>query len=171
MEGFGLESQVSSDDEGVNSDKLVPVSEAIRYRKRAQIAEKKAAELQEQLKEAVEKKDVLAGKVSEIKLEHDLADKLITAGAVDLEAAMLIAKSRMQGDEQADADVVIEQLRKQKGYLFDETEHVSAASKTAGVKERVSSGKKVLERAAKKAATSGNRADLQEYLRLRRQYV
>lgn len=171
MEGFDLESQVSSDGEGANSDKLVPVSEAIRYRKRAQIAEKKAAELQEQLREAVEKKDVLAGKVSEIKFEHDLADKLITAGAVDLEAAMLIAKSRMQGDEQADADAVIEQLRKQKGYLFDETERVSAASKTAGVKERVSSGKKVLERAAKKAATSGNRADLQEYLRLRRQYV
>jgi len=45
MEGFDLESQVSSDGEGVNSDKLVPVSEAIRYRKRAQIAEKKAAEL------------------------------------------------------------------------------------------------------------------------------
>ena len=171
MEGFDLESQVSSDDEGVNSDKLVPVSEAIRYRKRAQIAEKKAAELQEQLKEAVEKKDFLAGKVSEIKLEHDLADKLITAGAVDLEAAMLVAKSRMQGDEQADADVVIEQLRKQKGYLFDEMERVLAPSKTAGVKERVSSGKKVLERAAKQAATSGNRADLQEYLRLRRQYV
>ena len=171
MEGFDLESQVSSDGEGSNSDKLVPVSEAIRYRKRAQIAEKKAAELQEQLKEAVEKKDVLAGKVSEIKLEHDLADKLITAGAVDLEAAMLIAKSRMQGDEQADADVVIEQLRKQKCYLFDETERLSATSKTAGVKERVSSGKKVLERAAKQAATSGNRADLQEYLRLRRQYV
>ena len=92
MEGFDLESQVSSDDAGVNSDKLVPVSEAIRYRKRAQIAEKKAAELQEQLREAVEKKDVLAGKVSEIKLEHDLADKLITAGA------RLSGKSETYGD-------------------------------------------------------------------------
>ena len=101
MEGFDLDSQVSSDGEGVNSDKLVPVSEAIRYRKRAQIAEKKAAELQEQLREAVEKKDVLAGKVSEIKLEHDLADKLITAGAVDLEAAMLIAKSRTHGHDES----------------------------------------------------------------------
>ena len=36
MSEIDFESQVSSEDEGASSEKLVPVGEAIRYRKRAQ---------------------------------------------------------------------------------------------------------------------------------------
>jgi hypothetical protein len=46
-----------------------------------------------------------------------------------------------------------------------------ASSKTAGVKERRPSGASTLERAAKRAATSASRADMQEYMRVRRQFV
>ena len=38
--------------------------------------------------------------------------------------------------------------------------------KTAGARDRAASGQGVLERAAKRAATTGNRGDLQEYLKL-----
>lgn len=44
--------------------------------------------------------------------------------------------------------------------------------KTQGVKEvRGSGGRAVLEKAAKRAAGSGNRTDVQEYMRIRRSFV
>jgi len=82
---------------------------------------------------------------------------------------VLVAKVRMEGQEEADVDGVIEQLKKEKQYLFGgDNTRTAAAQKTAGVKDRVQNRQAVLERAAKKAATTGNRTDLQEYLKLRR---
>ena len=77
----------------------------------------------------------------------------------------------MNTTEDADVDSVIEQLRKEKDYLFARQEIVAAVTKTAGVKEKMPGGRSVLERSARKAATSGNRADVQEYLRVRRQFI
>lgn len=171
MEGFDLDSHVSSDDEVCNSDKLVPVGEAIRYRKRAQGAERTAEQLQEQLREATAENKRISGELDGIKNDRMLTDRLMAAGVNDLEAATLIAKARMKEDEQVDVESVVEKLKKQKGYLFDQIDMPAVASKTESVKERCSSGRGVLERAAKRAATSGNRADMQEYLRMRRQYV
>ena len=171
MEGFDLDSHVSSGDEVSNSDKLVPVGEAIRYRKRAQGAEKEAEQLQEQLREIRAENERITGELESIQNDRMLTDRLTAVGVNDLEAAVLIAKARMKEDEQADIESVVEKLKKQKSYLFGQVEMPAAASKTEVVKERGSSGRGVLERAAKRAATSGNRSDMQEYLRLRRQYV
>jgi len=151
--------------------KLVPVTESIRYRKRAQSAEKKIESLTEQLAQAQQQTAKLAQQLSDIKAEQTLTKKLISAGAVDVESAVLLAKARMQGQTQADPDSVIEQLKKEKQYLFSRSDEVVTATKTAGAKERSTNVHAVLERAAKKAATTGNRTDLHEYLRLRRQYL
>ena len=70
-----------------------------------------------------------------------------------------------------DVDSEVEELKKEKSYLFDLAEGVVAASKTSGVKDKKSGGLRSLEVAAKRAATSGNRVDVQEYLRVRRQFV
>ncbi|MCK4888273.1 MAG: hypothetical protein KAS96_12855 [Planctomycetes bacterium] len=154
--------------------KLVPVSESIRYRKRAQSAEKKVAVLENQLAQVSGEANDLTSKLSMVEQERRLSDKLLAAGAVDVEAAVLLAKSRIAGDGQADIDGVVEQLRVEKGYLFagSDGEGVVASRKTATAKDRtsdVSSGG--LERLAKKAVASGSRVDLQEYLKLRRNYV
>ena len=154
-----------------DSAKLVPVTESIRYRKRAQSAEKKIESLTEQLAQAQQQTAKLAQQLSDIKAEQTLTKKLISAGAVDVESAVLLAKARMQGQTQADPDSVIEQLKKEKQYLFSRSDEVVTATKTAGAKERSGNVHAVLERAAKKAATTGNRTDLHEYLRLRRQYL
>ncbi len=45
------------------------------------------------------------------------------------------------------------------------------AKKTAGAKDRVQSSQMVLEKAAKEAAVTGSRTDLQKYLKLRRNFV
>ena len=152
--------------------KLVPVSESIRYRKRAQSAEKENESLAQALAEAKAESSRMAEQLSGMELEQKLMRKLAGAGTVDLETAVLIAKARMEGSKNTDVDSVIEQLKREKQYLFaDERGSSVAAQRTAPAKDRVTSNQSVLERAAKKAATTGNRADLQEYLRRRRNFL
>ena len=170
MSESDFENQVSSEDEAVGSEKLVPVGEAIRYRKRAQNAEQEAAELRRQLTTSQAENESLAGRVTEIKTEQELVSLLTAAGAADLEAAVLMAKARMAGSD-GDAKDVVEQLRKEKDYLFAQQQESAAVSMTSGVKGRRSSGKKVLERAAQKASATGSRAAVQEYMRLRRKFI
>jgi len=154
-----------------NSLKLVPVAESIRYRKRAQSAEKKVETLTEQLVEAKSRVSEMAEELKSIQVKQKLMRKLATAGAVDLEAAVLIAKAKTEGDTEADLDGVIEQLKKEKQYLFATTSGAVTAKKTASAKDRIQNSQTILERAAKRAAATGNRTDLQEYLKLRRNFV
>jgi hypothetical protein len=109
--------------------------------------------------------------LNSIGLEQKLTHKLAAAGAVDLEATLLIAKARIEGRDEADLDGVIEQLKKEKQYLFGGTGAAATAKKTAGAKDRMQNSQTILERAAKKAATTGSRTDLQEYLKLRRSFI
>ena len=155
---------------------LVPVAESIRYRKRAQSAEKKLEVLVEQLAQAQTQTAQLSEQLNSAQAEQKLLRQLAAAGAVDLETAVLLAKERMakarvEGQSQADAAGVIEQLKKEKHYLFGGAGAGAAPAKTAGAKDRLASNETILERAAKRAATSGSRTDLHEYLRLRRNFL
>jgi hypothetical protein len=165
--------EIVSDDAEQHDDnmKLVPVTESIRYRRRAQSAEKQVEDLSEQLAQAESQAAKMSEQLNEIRLERNLMRKLAAAGAVDLEIAVLIAKDRLESDNNADHDSVIEQLRKEKQCLFTAGKETLAAKKTSGVKDRVQNSQTVLEKAAKKAATTGSRTDLQQYLKLRRNYV
>jgi hypothetical protein len=165
-------SEVESEQDEGQGLKLVPVSESIRYRKRAQSAEKKAEALAEELAQAKAEASRLAEHLSGIEVEQKLVKKLAAEGAVDIETAVLIAKARIEAEDASEVDGVIEQLKKEKGYLFGSQDGSAAtAKKTAGVRDRVGSKQAVLERAAKRAAASGGRVDLQEYLRLRRNFA
>ena len=174
MSPIETQDTLSEDNEGAtvnDTTRLVPVAESIRYRKRAQNAEKKLEVLTEQLAEAKSQTEKISEQLNTIQTEQKLMHKLVAAGAVDLETATLIAKVRMQNQNEADVDGVIEQLKKEKQYLFGGTGSSVTPGKTAGARERVVNNQTVLERAAKKAATTGNRADLQEYLKLRRNFL
>ena len=171
MSEVDFESQVLSGDADGGEEKLVPVREAIRYRKRAQSAEQEAVDLGEQVRELKAVNEKLDGELSGMKLDHELAKKLVSAGVCDVDAAVLIAKDRMRDQEDAEVDGVIEQMRKEKGYLFGAREGSVSALKTAGVRENLSGGQRVLENVGQKAAASGSRVDLHEYMRARRQFV
>jgi hypothetical protein len=151
--------------------RLVPVAESIRYRKRAQSAEKKIETLTEQLAQANSQTTELSEQLSDIQTEQKLMRQLAAAGAVDLETAVLIARARMQDKDDADVSGVIEQLKREKQFLFTTGSPGPAPTKTAGARDRVTNSQTLLERAAKKAATTGNRTDLHEYLKLRRNYL
>lgn len=171
MNQVDLENQVSSEDEGLGTEKLVPVSEAIRYRKRAQTAEKQVSELNEQLHKSREQNEQLSGQFEAVKFEQELTGKLTAAGVNDLEAAILLAKARVDTSEDGDIDSVVEQLKKEKGYLFSDIKEPVAASRTSGVREKTTTRHTLLAKAAEKAAATGNRTDVQEYLKARRQYL
>ncbi len=149
----------------------VPVAESIRYRKRAQSAEKQIETLTEQMAQANSQTAELSEQLSDIQTEQKLTRQLAAAGAVDLETAVLIARARMQDQDDADVTGVIEQLKKEKQYLFAGSSTGAAPTKTAGARDRVTNSQTLLERAAKKAATTGNRTDLHEYLKLRRNFI
>jgi len=154
------------------NERLVDVSEAIRYRKRAQSAEQKQAILEQELAENRTEVERLNKNLSQMTFERQLIDKLVSAGVRDLEAAVIIGRARLEDDKKATAADVVEQLKKEKGYLFSDTGFTAAAgTKTSGVKDKLSGTTSTLERAAKKAAKSGLRTDLQEYLRARRNFV
>jgi hypothetical protein len=164
------ETEVGQED--IINQKLVPVAESIRYRRRAQSAEKKVEVLSGQLSQAKSQAGKLSEQLSAVQFEQKLMCKLVACGAVDLEAAVLIAKARLEEQDDADLDGVIRQLRREKQYLFSGTAIVAAtAKKTAGAKDRMQNSQTIVERAAKKAAATGNRTDLHEYLKLRRNFV
>jgi hypothetical protein len=192
MSQIDAEAQVSSQDTeiddqaDVGSGKFVPVNRAIHYRRRAQAAEQKVHELSEQLNAVRCEAQELVRKMNQLQTEQVLTHKLVVAGASDLETALLVAKARASFDG-ADPDGIVEELISEKPHLFGSTaggrgstrandagavENTSgAAPKTAAVKDRRASGRSSLEKAAAKAASTGSRVDLQEYLRLRRNFV
>jgi hypothetical protein len=163
-----VETAETQDANGNDGTKLVPMVESIRYRKRAQSAEKQAETLTEQLAEADRKIAQMSQELSNLQVERQLTQKLVAAGVIDLEAAVLVASARLEGYGQAGIDDCVAQLRKEKPYLFPAPPEASAFRKTAGAKDRAKQTRTALEQAAKQAARTGNRADLQHYLKLRR---
>jgi len=136
--------------------------------------ERTAAELAEARAETAR----LAEELKETRTEKELLRRLASEGTCDLEAAVLIAKSRLAKDEKTDLNAVVEQMKKEKQYLFVRPDAGQTAERgTAGTPVRTSPTKEqknaggALERAAKKAAATGSRNDLQEYMRKRRSIV
>ena len=156
------------DESTTDAGKLVPITESIRYRRRAQSAEKQAQELTDQLTQANETISQMSQDLEGVQRDQELTRKLSAAGATDLEAALLVAKARMKGRAEADIDACVEQLRNEKRYLFGQPTETVTPRRTAGAKDRVTQNQTALQRAAAKAARSGHRTDLQHYLKLRR---
>lgn len=162
------EQQHEYDERESDVTRLVPVTESIRYRRRAQSAEKSAQEMADRLAQANEQLAQMSEDLEGLRFDRELTDKLTAAGVTDLESAMLIAKNRMQGDGEPDVEAVVATLKAEKRHLFGRASETVTSRKTIGVRDRAACGRAALEQAAAKAARTGKRTDLQEYLRLRR---
>ena len=151
-------------------EKTVPVSEAIRYRKRAQAAEQQAEELTRQVEQLRREHGQLTEQLQSQRHDEELSKRLTAAGVTDVEAGVLLTRKRM-GDG-GDLDAAIERLRQDKPHLFPshQREANSAPKKTAGAKERPGTSP-TMAQAAQQAAASGRRSDVHEYMRVRRTRV
>ncbi|NLK42365.1 MAG: hypothetical protein GX298_09975, partial [Planctomycetes bacterium] len=87
-----------SEDNGNENEKLVPVTEAIRYRKRAQQAEKQLAEVQEQLSFQREQAAGLGEQLEALQRQNALREALIAAGTSDLETTLLLGQARLAAE-------------------------------------------------------------------------
>jgi len=151
-------------------EKTVPVSEAIRYRKRAQAAEQQAEELTRQVEQLRREHGQLTEQLQSQRHDEEMSKRLTAAGVTDVEAGVLLTRKRM-GDG-GDLDAAIERLRQDKPHLFPspQREANSAPKKTAGAKERPGTSP-TMAQAAQQAAASGRRSDVHEYMRVRRTRV
>lgn len=172
-----------ADADAVAAEKLVPVAESIKHRRRAQQAEKRAEQLEQQLRDsqtqieshlerlatAEAQRDELTERLAGVQQRHRIERMLIECGAVDVEAACLLLDK--QGGLGPDADEPAVQAAVEK--LLTDRPHLcgrgaALPEPTATGRARPAVGAKLVE-AAQQAARSGDRRDIAKYLRLRRQ--
>lgn len=176
--------ELDAGDVDAQSGRQVPVAEAIKYRRRAQQAENRLHEVEQQLTQAQEQlarhaqdaqsvhaeKAQLAQELAQTRRRHLAGRLLEQAGAIDPEAAMTLLEQRVPlGGETDDAQVqqAVETLLAEKPYLVKPP--ASLGPMTASTKARAGSSLSRLAQAARRASQSGNRRDLAQYLRARRQ--
>lgn len=164
-------------------EKLVPVSESIRYRRRAQQAEQRTEQLEQQLQEtqtqlqqqleqlaqAESQRDELSDHLARVHHEGRVDSMLREFGVIDTEAAALLLNQRddlTPDTEDARLRHAIESLLTDRPYLSGQSA-ARLPEQTATGRDRAG-GARVVE-AARRAARSGDRRDVAEYLRLRRQ--
>ena len=167
------------------ASKLVPVGESIKYRHRAQQAENRLQNQEQQLRELQAHHETHKEELASIESQRDEARYQLTvtenrlasermlseAGAIDLEAASLLLSKRMDFGEPFDAESLArntEQLLLDKPFLR-KGHGAALPPKTAGARLPGTSATAQLTEAAERAIGSGNRKDIVEYLRLRRQ--
>lgn len=147
-------------------ERMVPLSESVRYRRRAQAAERRYKELEERL-------SGVRGELERTREALDSAERrrqidllLIEAEARDLEAARLLTEAAVAQMDEVDVEAAVSELRRRKPYLF---RSVDRGGSPGGRSQRYRGGAgDQLDEAAAEAAVSGNRRDLLRYLRLRR---
>jgi len=164
--------------------RLVPVAEAIKYRRRAQQAEQELQQVEQKLNDVQtqfeERLDQLAtAEAQRDELQHQLetdrtrgrAERMLyEAGAVDIEAALALLERRADLGAELDEEALAQavgQLLQDKPFL--RAPAAAPAGKTASPRLQHAAANTRLAQAASQAAQSGNARDVAEYLRLRRQ--
>lgn len=148
-----------------SQEKLVPVNEAIRYRKRAQAAEQALTELRAQLEQTQQSYEQAERTIDSLERRQRMDELLTEADAIDLDAARLLTEAAVQGMDEPDLAEAVADLRRYKPYLFRAELEAPGGLALA---PRLDGADDPLARAAEQAQDSGDRRDLLRYLRLRR---
>jgi small-conductance mechanosensitive channel len=165
--------------------KLVPVAESIKYRRRAQQAEERLQQVEQQLKDVQQQVQQRADEIAQAQAQRDdakqrivemrnrlLAQRLMSqAGVIDAEAAWTLLQDRMDLGKELDEDAI---ARGVEGLLLDkpflrQSPHPPVGPATASARAPAAARAAQLAQAADRAARSGGRKDIANYLRLRRQ--
>lgn len=173
------------DDSPDSGAKQVPVAEAIKYRRRAQQAESGLQELEQKLEGLQSQINQQCDQLAAAEAQRDesqtqltvtenrlAAERLLgSAGVVDIETASMLLSQRVDLADDLDAEALsgtVERLLLDKPFLRSASD-AALPSKTASARPGHRSAAGQLARAAQLAAQSGDRKDVAEYLRLRRQ--
>jgi hypothetical protein len=151
--------------DGAATDKLVPVSEAIRYRKRAQTAEQQLEQINEELRVMSAKLEEANQTVAGLERRQKVDALLMESDAIDLEAARLLTEQAVLMMDEPDIELAVNDLRRHKPYLFRRRRGLDDSAMAPSIHP---DGHDPAEQAAEQAARTGDRRDLLRYLRLRR---
>ena len=170
-QGFEPTTDVASEDRSMErGERMTTVGEAIRYRKRAQAAEKQVAQLNAQLEQREEEYSVTHHRLTTLERENALTRQLLRAGATDIEVTLLLTQEKLDGNEASEKEMsaAIETIRTERPYLFAGGDAGRVGPSSAGVRPGPMYGREALRRQAEKTTSSNSRKDMQEYLKLRR---
>ncbi|MEM8782065.1 MAG: hypothetical protein AAGE65_04325 [Planctomycetota bacterium] len=145
------------------SDRLVPVTESIRYRKRAQLAETQSEALQRRVDELTRALADNEQTIAALERRQRIDAELAKADAVDFDVVRLLTEAAVSAMDEPDVAEAVDDLRRHKPYLF--RLRGRAARNMGPTPQDLASP---LEDAAERAIASGDRRDLLQYLRLRR---
>lgn len=143
--------------------KLVPVTESIRYRRRAQAAERELAELGQRCDQLQQSLEEAEQQVARTERRRQIDQMLIESDAIDLEAARLLTEAAIEQMDDADVSLAVSELRQRKPYLFRR-----ASAPVGGMSPKSRRNGPPIDDAAEAAAVTGDRRDLLRYLRMRR---
>jgi len=165
MDGRTVDDVLPAESEGGDgAQTLVPVSEAIGYRKRAQAAEQQVGQMREQLEGVQSQLDEAKQTINSLERRQKIDELLAESEAIDVDAARLLTEHAVMQMDEPDLAAAVEDLKRHKPYLFRRRASGGASVMAARVEDR-SDG---FEQAAEQAVATGNRKDLLRYLRLRR---
>ena len=153
-------------DNAEQHERLVPVSEAKKYRKRAQAAEKILEDFKVELAEKDEALHKQQQTIADLQRQRSIDELLVDSETIDLETTRLLTEMALSEMAEPDVEQAVAQLRKRKPFLFRTTARATALSPKA--ENNQTSLARSMERAAADAHSSGNRTALLRYLRLRR---
>lgn len=153
-------------DGAAESERPASVAQAIRYRKRAQAAERGFAEAQQQLAQLRDRLAEAQRSVAALERRQRIDALLIEEGAVDLDAARLLAERAADAMSEPDAAAAVAEVKRLKPYLFRRGDGIATAF--GAMAPRMDDEATPTEQAAQRAAETGDRRDLLAYLRLRR---
>ncbi len=154
-------------DDQEQHERLVPVSEAKKYRKRAQAAEKILEDFKVELAEKDEALQKQRQTIADMQRQRLIDELLVDSEAFDLETTRLLTEMALSEMAEPDVEQAVAQLRKRKPFLFRSTARGATALSPKAENNQTSLARS-MEHAAAEAHSSGNRTALLRYLRLRR---
>jgi hypothetical protein len=159
----------SSSSSSSSAQRVVPVAEAKKYRKRAQSAEQSLEDVQRELQAKSQRVMELEETIAELERRSAIDQLLIEAEAIDLEAARLLTESAVRQMDESDVAEAVAELKRAKPFLFRQRKP-SASNMSARIDgaNGAHAASDAIEHAAAEAHATGDRTDLLRYLRLRR---
>lgn len=156
------------DSHAEHTDKLVPVTEAIRYRKRAQAAEQQLDELNHQLEQLQGELTESRQTVTHLERRQHIDALLADAEAIDIETARLLTEQAVEQMDDPDVRLAVDELVQSKPYLFRQRADESSGAMAARPDHSSQAFPQHVDQTAQRAVSTGDRRDLLDYLRLRR---
>ncbi len=136
------------------------------YRMRAKMAEDRVRELHDQLHALQGRLEEADRTIGQLERRSQIDSLLAESKAIDLDAARVLVEHSVSQADEPDVSAVVSELKAKKPYLFRRSVQASGSTMSAKLDDEIT---EPLSMAAGRAMRSGDRYDLLQYLRMKRE--